>query len=393
MRTSANPLASTSYVPALDGFRGVAIMVVVVSHYGLGHLIPGGFGVTLFFFISGFLITRLLIAEHGKHNRIDIGSFYLRRVLRLYPALLVMVALAIGFTLAMDCGLQPGAVFSMLFYYRNYYMVFGGSTALPNCSRIFDITWSLAIEEHFYLFFPLLFLILFRRPRLLVGIMIISIVAVLAWRLRIVATDGLTELTVHRIYHLTDTRLDAIMFGCLVSLILHLDQHGTYLRQVSKPSIFAGTVGLLLFTFIYRDAAFRETWRYTLQGIALSGILPAVLYTAPYASMKRALSRPSLVMIGKLSYSLYLFHWVGICVAENLVGGPRLTAPWLLTAVPLGIVLSVVSYQYVEKPTAKLRKRFGSVVETGPYTDQQARAQYTPDNAVLMNQQSTVIGK
>ena len=364
MQTTKNSLADTSYVPALDGFRGVAIMVVVVSHYGLGHLIPGGFGVTLFFFISGYLITRLLIAEYQKEQRIDLGRFYLRRVLRLYPALIFMVALAIGFTVFMGCGFQPGAVLSTLFYYRNYYMLYGGSTALFNCSRIFDITWSLAIEEHFYLFFPLLFMALFPRPKLLAIVMAGSIVGVLAWRLYLVAINGLTELTIFRIYHLTDTRLDAIMFGCLTSLILHLDRAGIYLRRVSHPTVFAGAVGLLFFTFLYRDGAFRETWRYSLQALALSVILPAVLYAKPYARFKEILSRSSLVTIGKLSYSLYLFHWVGVSVAENLVGGERLTAPWLLTAVPLGLVLSLISYQYVEKPTAGLRKRFGSTVET-----------------------------
>ncbi len=364
MKTPVNSLGGTGYVPALDGFRGVAIVVVVVSHYGLGHLIPGGFGVTLFFFISGFLITRLLIAEYEKEHRIDLGRFYLRRVLRLYPALLFMVALAIGFTAFMGCGFQPGAVLSTLFYYRNYYMLYGGSDALPNCSRIFDITWSLAIEEHFYLFFPLLCMALFRWPKVLAAVMAASIVAVLAWRLHLVATDGLNDLTVYRIYHLTDTRLDAIMFGCLVSLMLHLDRAGTYLRGVSHPAVFASAVGLLFFTFLYRDPAFRETWRYSLQGIALSGILPPVLYAKSYDALKRVLSRPGLVTIGKLSYSLYLFHWVGVSVAENLVGGPRLTATWLVTAVPLGVLLSLVSYQYIEKPTAGLRKRFGSTVDT-----------------------------
>lgn len=337
-------------------------MVVVISHYGLGHLIPGGFGVTLFFFISGFLITRLLIAEYGKTQRIDIGSFYLRRVLRLYPALLVMVGLAVSFTLAMECGFQPGAVLSTLFYYRNYYMVYGGSDALHNCSRIFDITWSLAIEEHFYLFFPLLFMALYRRPALLSWVMAISIGAVLGWRLYIVGTEGLTELTVYRIYHLTDTRLDAIMFGCLVSVLLHHDRTGRFQQFINQRTVVAGAVGLLLFTFVFRDAVFRETWRYSLQGLALSVIVPATLYVPAYSGLVRLLSQPRLVFIGKLSYSLYLFHWVGVSVAENLIGGERLTVPWLLTAVPLGLVLSLASYYFVEKPTAGLRKRFGSTV-------------------------------
>ncbi|QHV94065.1 acyltransferase family protein [Spirosoma endbachense] len=366
MQANTTLLAGKSYVPALDGFRGLAIMVVVISHYGLGKVIPGGFGVTLFFFISGFLITRLLIAEYEKEHRIDLKSFYIRRVLRLYPALFFMVAIAIGFTMFMGCGFQSGAVLSTLFYYRNYYMLFGGSLSPANCTRIFDITWSLSIEEHFYLFFPLLFMAFYRRPKILATLMGISIVSVLAWRLYLVATEGLTELTVYRIYHLTDTRLDAIMFGCLVSLILHQDRVGRYIRIVAHPAVFAGAIGLLFFTFLYRDGTFRETWRYSLQALALSVILPAVLYGKSYTSLMHWLSTPWLVTIGKLSYSLYLFHWVGVSVAENLIGGERLKAPWLLTAVPLGLLLSLLSYNYIEKPTARLRKRFGSTVETAP---------------------------
>lgn len=352
------------YIPALDGFRGLAIVAVVVSHYGFGKWIPGGFGVTLFFFVSGFLITRLLIAEYEKTQRIDLGSFYLRRVLRLYPALLVMVVLAMGFTTAMGCGFQPGEVLSTLFYYRNYYILYGDQSASANCSRIFDITWSLAIEEHFYLFFPLLFMALYRRPNILAVVMALIIASALAWRLHIMATEGLTELTVYRIYHLTETRLDAIMFGCLSNLVLHLDTKARYVRTASYSVVFYGAIGLLFFTFLYRDMIFRETWRYSLQGLSLSVVLPAVLYAKNYEGIMQRLCTPWLVTVGKLSYSLYLFHWVGVCVAENLIGGERLTVPWLLTAVPLGLSLSLISYYYVEKPTAWLRKRFGSTVET-----------------------------
>ena len=366
MQANTTFLTGKSYVPALDGFRGLAILVVVLSHYGLGHLIPGGFGVTLFFFISGFLITRLLIAEYEKDRRIDLKNFYLRRVLRLYPALIVMVTMAVGFTMFMDCGFQPGEVLSTLFYYRNYYMLYGDAAGSANCTHIFDITWSLSIEEHFYLFFPLLFGAMYRRPNALAMVMGAVIVAALLWRLYLMATEGPTELTFYKIYHLTDTRLDAIMFGCLVSLILHLDWGGRYLRTVAHPVALAGAAGLLLFTFVYRDAAFRETWRYSLQGLALSVLLPAILYWNAYAPVVRWLSTLWLVTIGKLSYSLYLFHWVGVYVAENLIGGERLALPWLLTAVPLGIALSLISYYYVEKPTAGLRKRFGSTVETAP---------------------------
>ncbi|UFH56351.1 acyltransferase [Spirosoma sp. KNUC1025] len=366
MNLTTNALAGKSYVPALDGFRGLAILIVVVSHYGFGKWIPGGFGVTLFFFISGFLITRLLIAEHYKTQQIDLKGFYLRRVLRLYPALLMMVILAIGFSLSTGCGLQPGDILSTLFYYRNYYMLYGVDASAFACGRMFNITWSLAIEEHFYLFFPLLFIALYRWPKVLGSVMFLGIIGALAWRIQLITTEGLNEITMFKTYHFTETRLDAIMYGCLVSLILHHDRSERFLRLTISPVTLTIAVGMLLFTLLYRDDFFRETWRYSIQGVALSLILPAILYGKTYMSVKNWLSQPKLVLIGKFSYSLYLFHWVGVVVAERLVGGERLTATWLLTAVPLGLVLSVISYYGVEKPTARLRKRFGSTVETAP---------------------------
>ncbi|QJD77231.1 acyltransferase family protein [Spirosoma rhododendri] len=357
-------LPHKSYLPVLDGLRGLAILVVVVSHYGFGRWIPGGFGVTLFFFISGFLITRLLIAEWAKTGRIDLSGFYLRRLLRLYPALLFMAALAIGFSLLAGCGLLTGDLLSTLFYYRNYYMLYGDSPASHLCRHVFDITWSLGIEEHFYLFFPLLFMAAWRRPRVFIGLMVLTIVAVAAWRLYLIATHGLNDLTVYRIYHLTDTRLDAIMFGCLVSVLVSQDRAGYWVRQSTQPIIAAGALLLLLSTFLLRDGTFRESWRYTLQGLSLSVLIPAIVYNPAYTRLAQGLCRPWLVLTGKLSYSLYLFHWLGVCVADQLVGSERLNSTWLLVAVPLGLLLSVLSYQYVEKPTAGLRRRFGSTVDT-----------------------------
>lgn len=353
-----------NYLPVLDGLRGLAILVVVISHYGLGHLIPGGFGVTLFFFISGFLITRLLIAEQQKTGRINLPDFFLRRLFRLYPALLLMVALAIVFSLTSGCGLLLNDVLSTIFYYRNYYMLYGDSAGSFLCRQVFNITWSLAIEEHFYLLFPLLFIAGRRRLGALAGVMIAIIVAVAFWRVYLINVNGLNEFTAARIYTLTDSRIDAIMFGCLVSVLVHLDTTGHWLRRSTHLTVVVGALGLLLFTFLYRDGLFRESWRYSLQGVALSVLITALVYNRSYSWLTQRFSAPWLIFVGKLSYSIYLFHWLGMSVANQLIGEERLSLPWLAVAIPIGLTLSLLSYQYVEKPTARLRRRFGSTVET-----------------------------
>lgn len=355
---------STSYIPALDGFRGLAILVVVASHYGYGNVIPGGFGVTLFFFISGFLITRLMINEQRKDGHIDLKNFYIRRLLRLYPALLLMTALSIAYILAINCNFRPGELLSTLFYYRNYYMVYFRGDVAVQCTKVFDIVWSLAIEEHFYIVFPLVFIAFSKRPGQLIVLMIAGVVAVLAWRLYIANTQGINAYTVYKLYHLTETRADAIMYGCLVSFILDSRRGTGYLRFASHPFAFAVAIGLLLFTLVYRDTAFRETYRYSVQGLSMSLFVPAILYGRHYTVILNFLNKAWLTTVGRLSYSIYMFHWFGVCVAEYLISPDRRSLPWLLTALPLGLALSLISYHFVEKPMNRLRKRFGSNVQT-----------------------------
>lgn len=140
------------YLPALDGIRAICILLVFVGHQGFDKVIPGGIGVTIFFFLSGFLITNILFAEYRKAGRISLRNFYMRRLLRLYPALLFMLGV---FTLYLTCTGQAFAgseLVAALFYFENYHRLY-----INPAADQFWILWSLAIEEHFYLVFPFLF--------------------------------------------------------------------------------------------------------------------------------------------------------------------------------------------------------------------------------------------
>ena len=116
-------VADKKYIPALDGMRALSIAVVVGSHFWVKGWIPGGFGVTVFFFISGFLITRLLLAEFTETGTVSIGRFYIRRFLRLYPALFVLVAVLSALYLALGRSLNPMEIVAALFYFINYYVM------------------------------------------------------------------------------------------------------------------------------------------------------------------------------------------------------------------------------------------------------------------------------
>ncbi|MFC7553563.1 acyltransferase family protein [Pseudoroseomonas wenyumeiae] len=227
--TPPQPFGSSyAYVPELDGLRAISIMIVMLSHWGLGHVVPGGFGVTLFFGISGFIITRLLLAEWQARGRIDLKAFYIRRAVRLLPAMLGFVVLS---CLALAAaGLRPPgwSLLSGLFYMTNYERIWlAQGTGIETFPNPFHILWSLAIEEHFYLLFPLLLMLALRRGGFLAWVVAL-ILASQGWRLLLRSAcgpggmwEGVTAACgvdlEDRLYLGTDTRLDAILFGCLLA--------------------------------------------------------------------------------------------------------------------------------------------------------------------------------
>ena len=172
-------------IPSLDGFRAVSVLIVMLSHAGFGHIIPGGLGVTIFFFLSGFLITTLLRSELGQTGTISIPNFYVRRFLRLGPPLVVVLSIAYGLVFL---GLQPGGAswggfLAQLLYFANYYgLFFDPGNSIPLGS---GVLWSLAVEEHFYLVYPLLFLWISRRldDKFVAWVFVTFCVCILLWRI------------------------------------------------------------------------------------------------------------------------------------------------------------------------------------------------------------------
>ena len=142
-------------IPSLNGLRAVSVLLVVSAHAGLSDLIPGGLGVTIFFFLSGYLITTLMLAENEQTGAISIRNFYARRILRLAPPLLITLAIAYSLTYLgfLQGRITLAALVSQLLYFANYYILFFDPNAqsMPGGT---GILWSLAVEEHFYIFFP-----------------------------------------------------------------------------------------------------------------------------------------------------------------------------------------------------------------------------------------------
>jgi peptidoglycan/LPS O-acetylase OafA/YrhL len=309
-------------IPSLDGLRAIAVLIVLVSHAGYGEVIPGGLGVTIFFFLSGYLITTLLLDERRGHGSVNVGHFYLRRAFRLLPPL--VVTLVIAYTLvgvgALGGGTSWTGLASQLFYFANYFQIFGDAAGrIPDGT---NILWSLAVEEHFYIVYPALMFValkLMNARRVLIVSFAVLCVLVLAWRLWLVSRPDFTEM---RTYYATDTRFDSILFGCLLALWrnparLPAGSERTTMRPVDW-TLLGGGLALLLSTLVYRQADFRETFRYSIQGIAL---MPIFYYAIRFPTVGpfRVLSLRWLARIGVLSYGIYLSHYIVLdLVSKNV---------------------------------------------------------------------------
>lgn len=363
---SRDPWLSVSkfpFLPELDGLRAIAIAIVFFGHVGLGQsIIPGGLGVTIFFFLSGYLITSLLRVEMGARGAVSVKGFYTRRFLRIIPPLWISIAV---FGLASAAGLvptalDPVAILGQLFFAINYMEPFGRIEGVPGMPL-----WSLAVEEHYYLIFPAAYILLVRHfnVRKMAQIFAIACIAALVFRLIHVFAFGDTYYT----YYFTHTRFDSILFGAVLALwnnpVLEKD------AWRPKPWQFWLAALLLLATIVPRSEAYRETIRYTLQGLVLFVLFAGVLSYKNWVS--RILSSPPFQLVGRYSYTLYLSHLFFIEACHQLV--PSL--PVLVNAAVAGafaFAYSALMYRLVERPAAKLRRRLNPVEAPAPVAPQAA---------------------
>ena len=349
-------MSNPNYKPYLDGFRGISILIVAISHGGFGHIVPGGFGLTVFFFISGYLITSLLLKEKDSRGFIGLPDFYMRRLWRLIPALVVYIAVSLMLALALHekQGLAEPA--SALFYYSNYYKLFIGYDRVGGSYSPYDVLWSLAVEEHFYLFFAPLVAFIRNRKTLLKTILFLLVAPLL---IRALATHFMPPaLSAEYAYRATDARIDSIAYGCLLAVL----GQQSFLKLKSR-AVFALGVALILLSLLIRDEYFRQVIRYTMQGVGLYLIFSEVIYADTMGWARKCLSGKFIVFIGKLSYSMYLYHWLGLILMVLFVGAIDLGPRWQAAYWAVTMALSALSYYVVERPTLKLRVKYGSNAE------------------------------
>jgi peptidoglycan/LPS O-acetylase OafA/YrhL len=361
--------AGAGYMPGLDGLRALSILIVLMAHLGFEKIVPGGLGVTIFFFVSGFLITRILVGEQNKHDgRIDLGPFYIRRFLRLMPALGVFIVASWLLMTPFGGKPLPVHVAAASLYFMNYYDVIFTWFGWPERTVPWGHLWSLAVEEHFYLIFPAALALFGKTHSARMQLIIGAIVASALWRLGVIHVLGWPG---DYTYQATECRLESIAWGCLLAVMLDgAPRDNARLSWLVGWHWLAIGIGTLLFTLLFRDEAFRATWRYSVQGAALF-VLVLNLYAL--RSVRFAidlLEVKPLRWIGRLSYSLYLWHWPIIWIAQKVTGvnpdiDERLSIPVMAVVVVFSFGFAMASYYGVERPLFGLRKKFGGTpVET-----------------------------
>jgi peptidoglycan/LPS O-acetylase OafA/YrhL len=339
----------------------------MADHAGLPFSVGGFLGVDIFFVLSGFLITTLLIEEWQQRGDISLRNFYVRRGLRLLPALFVLLGVLIAYSalkapVAVAAELRRAVLYA-LFYVANWAVVY----RVP--LGFLDHTWSLSIEEQFYLLWaPLLYLCLrvTRGLRLVTAVVVAGIVGPAV--LRMIRWDG--EVSAIRLYFGTDTRIDGLMVGAAVSLLACSGLLSLAERQ-RRLVRWAGAVSFVLILFLYTSAIWDAWYMYwgvmSLVSIATALLIVEIL-TGPSRLTRAVLGSAVAVWIGRVSYGLYLWHFpvfkfitperLGLTVTGDTPGLHLAVLQLARFAATFAVV--TLSFYAIEQPALRLRHRFRS---------------------------------
>lgn len=354
-RAVADDVGSLRYQPALDGVRAAAVVAVLIFHSAPGVLRGGFLGVDAFFVLSGFLITTLLLAERERRGTIRLAAFWGRRARRLLPALiLVVAAVAVAAPVMVPpeefANLRGDAV-AALGYVANWHMIYRGGDYFAQTATASPLqhTWSLGIEEQFYLVWPVVVMLaaLTRRPRLA----IVTVAGSWAGASAIAAALLYRADSIDRVYYGTDTRAAALLIGCAVAAALPA------LGRLLAPGLVAvPVVAVLAWAWTHADGDAAWLYRGGLPGLAVAvAVLLGHLVAAPASVPARVLAIAPLAALGRISYGVYLWHWP---LYGLLTGGRTgLTGPPLLALrVAVTLVVAVASYRLVERPLRRLNR-------------------------------------
>lgn len=341
------------YRPALDGVRGIAILAVLAFHthhiFGWSILKGGTAGVDIFFVLSGFLITALLIEEWQHNSDISLKGFYWRRVLRLVPALLIVLVslyLFAGVFFPATEAADTRRSIPVAFVYASDFALAFFQLRLGALQH----TWSLAIEEHFYLIWPLFLLAALKFGASRKRLIVITLSLAVASAIHRAVLHQLGALPV-RTYYGIDARADSLLIGCATAMCVCWG----FLRAQSLRLLVVPAVALIITVMFATNYAspFMHLGGFTLLAAAAAIVIVWVVL-APSSYLRKCLEYTPLVWVGRISYGLYLWHYP-IFKASSLL---QLAWPLhLLVAVTATLAVTCLSYYLVERPALKLKRR------------------------------------
>jgi peptidoglycan/LPS O-acetylase OafA/YrhL len=347
--------------PWLDGLRGVAVLMVLAFHFGF---LPGGsIGVDIFFVLSGFLITTILAEEWRDRGAIGLRRFYIRRALRLLPAFALLLAMfAAEIPFFADPAERTGALRELgvvACYVSNWPTLHNVGTGH------LGHTWSLSVEEQFYLLWPIGLLAMFRmgmsRRRILMvviaGIVLSAVDRLILYRL--LKSDGPDRgLYTFRLYMGLDTRADALLVGCLTGLCAVwgcLPRGADLVLRLAAAASVLGIGWLSWFRCLDHSQFYHGL--FTVAALMVATVIVCLLTAEDRPLLARALEFSPFLIAGRLSYGLYLYHipvlrWLG----QDMKGWQNPAR--CISAAALTLALAVVSYLVVERPFMRLKSRF-----------------------------------
>lgn len=345
--------------PVLDGVRGLSILLVLIHHTEFikaisFSILKGGFlGVDIFFVLSGFLITSILVEEFDTTGTLSFRRFYMRRVLRLLPAVgaVLLFSLIVGSIIGFGrLGLTSWRVLSIIGYFTNWVRAY-------ETPHLWFLThfWSLAIEEQFYLFWPVTLIALLRSGMSRRGVLLIVAALILASVACMAALHSAGATTL-RVYTGSDTRAHSLLVGCWFSLALYWGYLKTESRTRFQPLGWASLIVLLAASFVINSG---NKILYV-GGSFVIAVCAALLIHSLIISGTNRLSaifnHPVLLWLGKRSYGLYVWHWPFFYLCGTL------RRPAL--AIPLGLISAIVaaalSYRFIELPFLRMKARFST---------------------------------
>jgi peptidoglycan/LPS O-acetylase OafA/YrhL len=349
--------AALAYTPELDGLRAMSLLIVIALHT-VGNITPGGYiGVDVFFVLSGFLITRILLAEFEETGGISFMNFYARRCLRLMPALWLFLSIWVVLAVLHGGANERNhlwAALSAVTYFMNWVRAFrlGPMDMLGH-------TWSLGVEEQFYLLWPpVLLLILTRFNRSSVWVLpLILLTASFAWRVFLIHAGADEE----RVYNGFDTRAETLLYGCLLA-VLPTGRLGA-LAPLARRFWFVPVFGLAVCVFFlpgYSNDNPGKWWKIAFT-VGLSGVAVCAAWVIALVSDWRAgtlripvLSWKPAVYMGRISYGIYLWHF-----PISVVLKPHLAGPLNLLVTSAGATgIAAASFHLIEARALRLKQRF-----------------------------------